>query len=62
MVKVMGDFYDSQDPCQFKNNPDGKLPSYCGSSNTRAWVYDSRGNRVGYSYQDTGARTRVIIE
>lgn len=42
--------YDSQDPCQVKNYGGdwSKIPSYCGSTNNRIYIYDNNSARIGY--------------
>jgi hypothetical protein len=40
--------YDSQDPCQLKNNG-GRYPSFCGASNNRAYIYNNTNQPIGYT-------------
>ena len=44
---ILSRWYDSQDPCQLKNNG-GQYPSFCGATSGRPTVYDNRGRPVGY--------------
>jgi hypothetical protein len=53
--KFLADFYDAQDPCQLQNirgatldQKVANMPSFCGASRGRTYVYDNRGNKVGY--------------
>ena len=53
--KFLADFYDAQDPCQLQNirgtTLDQKvqnMPSWCGSSGKRTYIYNNQGARLGY--------------
>ena len=46
--RLLAEFYDRQDPCQARNNG-GNYPSFCGAGNASTYIYDMRGNRIGYT-------------
>jgi hypothetical protein len=53
--KFLADFYDAQDPCQLQNirgaTLDDKaknMPSWCGASSGRKYIYNNQGARMGY--------------
>ena len=53
--KFLADFYDAQDPCQLQNIRGSTLdekvknmPSFCGASKGRTYIYDNRGKPLGY--------------
>ena len=45
---LLARMYDSQDPCQLKNNG-GRYPSFCGASNNRAYIYNNQNQPIGYT-------------
>lgn len=54
--KFLADFYDAQDPCQLQNIRGSTLdekvqnmPSFCGASGKRTYIYNNTGARVGYT-------------
>ena len=54
-VKLLASYYNSQDPCQLQNIPGNSLdqktanmPSYCGNSAGRVYIYTNSGGRTGY--------------
>lgn len=46
----LANYYDGNDPCQVKNYGGdwSKIPSYCGSSNNRVYIYNNYSERLGY--------------
>jgi hypothetical protein len=53
---LLARFYDAQDPCQLQNirgaTIDDKIknmPSWCGVSSGRKYIYNNQGARVGYT-------------
>ena len=54
--KFLADFYDSQDPCQLQNirgttldEKVANMPSWCGASSGRKYIYNNQGRQVGYT-------------
>ena len=58
--KLLSAWYDSQDPCQRKNNG-GKYPSFCGASNNRAYIYDNTNQPIGYTTNKPSGANRTYI-
>lgn len=49
MMTQVASFYDSRDPCQIWNKPQGyKQPNFCGAGSARATITDARHNTTGY--------------
>jgi hypothetical protein len=53
--KFLADFYDGQDPCQLQNirgatldQKVANMPSFCGASSGRKYIYNNQGARMGY--------------
>lgn len=48
----IANFYDRQDPCQTRAElgraVDYKMPSWCGASLGRTYIYNNQGQRQGY--------------
>jgi hypothetical protein len=52
---LLARFYDSQDPCQLQNirgttldEKVANMPSWCGASSGRKYIYNNQGARMGY--------------
>jgi len=47
---ILASMYNGNDPCQARNHGGdwSKLPSWCGASNNRTYIYDNNGRIVGY--------------
>ena len=49
MMTQVANYYDSRDPCQIWNKPQGyKQPNFCGAGSARATITDARHNTIGY--------------
>jgi hypothetical protein len=49
MMNQVASYYDSRDPCQIWNKPQGyKQPNFCGAGSARATITDARHNTIGY--------------
>jgi hypothetical protein len=57
---LLARMYDSQDPCQLKNNG-GRYPSFCGASNNRAYIYDNQNQQIGYTTNAPAGGNRAYI-
>ena len=49
MMTQVANYYDSRDPCQIWNKPQGyRQPNFCGAGGARATITDARHNTIGY--------------
>lgn len=48
--RLLAEIYNSNDPCQLRNNG-GNYPSFCGASGNRITVYNNRDKAIGYVKQ-----------